>query len=158
MPSPTFTPITGLIRDMSPLPDDCCSQMVSLISSDGPSSLILSPESYVVNHLMLRPGMRITAFYDADQPVPLIFPPRYHAEIVTTKGANEQVTVQYFDDQLVSADQSLSLNIARSTRVLTSNGQMFPCSPGGHMLIVYYQTTTRSIPAQTTPTRIIVLC
>ena len=158
MAFPTFTPITGFIREMNPLPDDCCSQMISLISSDGPSSLILSPETYVINSLMLRPGMRITAFYDADRPVPLIFPPRYHADIITTKSPDEQVIVQYFDDQLVSADQSLSLNIARSTRVLTSNGQLFPCSPGEHMLVVYYRTATRSIPAQTTPSRIIVLC
>lgn len=158
MAFPTFSPITGLIREMTPMPDDCCSQTVSLISSDGPTNLILSPETFVVNSLMLRPGMRITAFYDADKPVPLIFPPQYHAEIVTTKNANEQVTVQYFDEDLLSADQTLSLNIARSTRVLTANGQMFQCSPGGHMLVVYYSAATRSIPAQTTPSRIIVLC
>lgn len=40
----------------------------------------------------------------------------------------------------------------------TENGQNFTCSPGGRVLLVYYTTTNRSLPPQTTPRRIIVMC
>ena len=102
--------------------------------------------------------MNVTAFYDASLPVPLIFPPQYQAVIIGRKSPNETIYAGFFNNNLVSEDNSLKLNLSRSTEVLTSNGQRFNCNPGGQLLIVYYTTTTRSIPPQTTPRRIIVMC
>lgn len=66
---------------------------------------------------------------------------------------------QTFKDKYIPLiDQSLKLNIAPSTEIMTSNGQRFTCSLGGQLLVVYYSATTRSIPPQTTPRRIIVMC
>jgi len=42
--------------------------------------------------------------------------------------------------------------------VVTTNNQTFMGNPGNHTLVVLYSQTTRSIPAQTTPEKIIVLC
>ncbi|MDY3022040.1 MAG: hypothetical protein SOS50_07710 [Oliverpabstia sp.] len=66
--------------------------------------------------------------------------------------------LNYFDRNLLAGDGSLQLNIGRNTEITTLNGQSFPCSPGNRSLLVYYTATTRSIPPQTTPQRIIVLC
>ena len=57
-----------------------------------------------------------------------------------------------------ASDGSLQLNIAGGTVIKTLNGQNITCNLGGHMLLVYYTVTTRSIPPQTTPRKIIVLC
>ena len=45
-----------------------------------------------------------------------------------------------------------------STTVVTQNNQTYLGNPGGHTLVVLYSQTTRSIPPQTTPDKIIVLC
>ncbi len=59
---------------------------------------------------------------------------------------------------IVSADNTLRLNISPMTNILTVNGQRFTCSPRNMELLVYYTTSTFSIPAQTTPQKIIVMC
>lgn len=158
MPNPAFIPITGVISNISSMSNDCCSSMVSIRNSDGITNFVLSPSTYVVQETPLRIGMRITAFYDASLPVPLIFPPQYQAVFITRAQPNETVFAGYFGNDLVSEDNSLRLNIARTTEVITSNGQRFTCDLGGRLLLVYYTASTRSIPAQTTPRRVIVIC
>ena len=83
---------------------------------------------------------------------------QYRAELVTSLRRNQQVKLSYFDDSLTSADNTLRLNIGPTTNVETLNGQQYTCSPENSELLVYYTTTTFSIPAQTTPQKVIVLC
>ena len=66
--------------------------------------------------------------------------------------------LDYFDESLTSEDNTLRLNIGPTTNVETLNGQQYTCSPENSELLVYYTTTTFSIPAQTTPQKVIVLC
>ena len=44
------------------------------------------------------------------------------------------------------------------TNVVTLNGQSYTCSPENSELLVYYTNTTFSIPAMTTPQKIVVMC
>ena len=90
--------------------------------------------------------------------MPLIFPPRYTAVMIGRKSPQETIYAGYFDENLIAADQKLALNISESTQIITANGQRFLCSPGNHILMVYYTVTTRSIPPLTTPRKIIVMC
>lgn len=153
----TFVPVTGTIFRVNS-GDDCCSQMVSLRTENGVVNFIVGPETMVVDSRQLRPGMEVTAFYDGSVPVPMIFPPQYRAWIITVRSRNEQVMINFFDRNLLAQDRSLQLNIDRNTDIKTSNGQNFNCRPENQVLLVYYSATTRSIPPQTTPRRIIVLC
>lgn len=155
---PTFVPVTGIIQNISPMNNDCCNSMISIRNENGITNFVLSPATYVVQETQLRLGMRVTIFYDSNLPVPAIFPPQYQAVFITRLQPNETVFAGYFNDELVAEDNSLRLNIARTTEILTSNGQRFSCELGGHLLIVYYRNTTFSIPPQTTPRRIIVIC
>ena len=100
----------------------------------------------------------MAAFYDTSLPAPAIYPPQYQAELVTVLRQNQNVTLDYFDRNLVSEDNSLKLNLSPTTRISTLNGQRFSCNPGDEELLVYYTNTTFSIPAQTAPQRIIVMC
>lgn len=154
----TLMPVTGIIQNVSIFDENCCQQQVAVRSDSGISHFIVSPDTYVVGEVRLRPGMAVTAFYDASLPVPLIFPPRYQAVIIGRKNPSEHIFAGYFDETLTAENDALKLNISRATEVVTSNGQIFSCRPENQMLVVYYSETTRSIPPQTTPRKIIVLC
>lgn len=138
---------------------DGCYKLISV--EDGNGSLVnfvVEPCTYFVNQEIVTAGDMITGFYDADDPVPLIFPPQFRA-IVMAKNTNfANVKVAYFNNELVSSDNTLKLNIAPYTQILLRNGQPFTRNPANQNLIVIYGPTTRSIPAQTTPYKIIVLC
>lgn len=152
-----YVPVTGTIINIT-RGMDCCSQMLSLRVDDGIINFMVGPETLIVDSRRLVPGMRVTAFYDSTLPVLLIFPPQYRAQIVAVHGRNEQVALNYFDSRLLAADHSLQLNIIGTISVETANGQDFNCNPGNRTLLVYYSAVTRSIPPQTTPGRIVVLC
>ena len=152
-----FEPIIGTIINMA-RGNDCCSQMMSLRTENGIVNFMITSETRIIDSRQLRPGLRVAAFYDASLPVPLIVPPQYRAQIITVLGRDEQVMINEFNRNLVAVDNSLQLNIARNTNIETINGQNTSCNPGNQTLLVYYTTTTRSIPPQTTPRRIIVLC
>ncbi len=152
-----YVPIIGTIISIS-RGNDCCSQMMTLRTEDGIANFVVSPQTQVIDSRQLRAGMRVAAFYDSSLPMPLIFPPQYRAQIVTTIGRNEQVMLRDFDRNLLAADGSLQLNIAGNTLIRTVNGQSFHCNLSDRTLLVYYTVTTRSIPPQTTPSRIIVFC
>ena len=158
MPNPNFTPVTGIIQNIRPVQGQCCNQMIRLLTETGPVTLQLSPETYIAGGRPLRPRMRIATFYDANLPAPLIFPPIYQAILITPLQTGQQVAVNFFDENLLAEDQSLSLILDRTTTIVTANGQRYTCPPGGNLLMVYYKNTTRSLPPQTTPEKIIVLC
>lgn len=158
MESMKLSPIAGMIRQVQPVMNECCRQMITIQNADGIHNFIISPDTYVVDMVKMRVGMTVTAFYDANLPIPLIYPPQYQAAVVGRSHVNETMLISYFDENLLAQDESLRLNISRATEVITSNGQEYVCPIGDNVLIVYYAVTTKSIPPQTTPRKIIVMC
>jgi hypothetical protein len=100
----------------------------------------------------------VTGFYDVNVPVILIYPPQYQALIIIKDNPYQNVKVDYFNSQLVSSDGQLQLNISSNTPILLQNDQPFTLNPGNRNLLVVFGPATFSIPAQTTPYKIIVLC
>lgn len=121
-------------------------------------NFVVEPSTYFVDHAMVMVGDPVIGFYDADAPAPLIYPPQYRAVVMAVNTPYQNVKVSFFNRQLLSSDGSLKLNISSNTRVLLENGQAFNRNPANRNLIVVYGATTRSIPAQTTPSQIIVMC
>lgn len=154
----SLVPITGIIRNISQSPNNCCNQTITINTPQGINNFVLSPETAVVGSAQLRTGMPVAAFYDSTKPVPLIYPPQFQTELITPLQGDETVALKFFRRNLTASDNSLRLNLSRNTRILTLNGQRYSCPPSGNFLLVYYSVTTRSIPPQTTPRKIIVLC
>lgn len=154
-----FQRVTGIIQNITS-GNDCCSQMVSVMTDTDMETVnfIVSPETQVIDNVRLRKGMRVASFYDTSLPAPAIFPPQYQAELITSLRRDQNVMLSYFDENLTSEDNSLTLNLTPFTNVVTANGQRYTCFPGNADLLVYYTTTTFSIPAQTTPQKVIVMC
>lgn len=153
-----LTPIYGVIQNISPSQNQCCDSLITLLTSNGIVRFAAGPDTSIIDAARLSPGMSVAAFYDPNLPVPLIFPPQYQAIIIARRRQNENVAAGFFNRNLIAADQSLQLNIGSSTEITTANGLPFNCGPGGQYLIVFYTATTRSIPPQTTPRRIVVFC
>ena len=136
-----------------------CYKLMSV--EDGHGSLVnfvVSPNTYFVDHVMVAVGDMVTGFYDSMAPTPLIFPPQFRALVMARDNQYQNVEVDFFNSQLVNSDNTLRLNIGLSTQIVLENGQAFTRSPTNRNLIVVYGPTTRSIPAQTTPYKIIVMC
>ena len=150
--------VAGTVTRIVNQNEDCYGQMVSLVTDRGPVNILLSADTQVIDSRMLHTGLRIAAFYDANAPVPMIYPPQYRALLITALSFGEEIFLGDFDQNLTASDGSLQLHLGPGTAIVTGNGQSCSCGPGGHTLLVYYSTTTRSIPPQTTPRRIVVLC
>lgn len=136
-----------------------CYKLMSVTNATGSLvNFVISPRTYFVNHITVGIGDNIIGFYDANVPVPLIFPPQYRAIVVGEITPYENITVDYFDENLVNSNNTLKLNITSDTEILLENDQTFNLNPKNRSLIVVYGPTTKSIPAQTIPYKIIVLC
>lgn len=121
-------------------------------------NFVVAPTTYFVNHETVSTGDKVTGYYDGNAPALLIFPPQYQALIMVKESTQQNVKVDYFNNQLESSDGQLKLNLSPYTQILLANDQTFLENPSNRNLIVIYGPTTKSIPAQTTPYKIIVWC
>ncbi|WP_404332278.1 hypothetical protein [Mesobacillus maritimus] len=138
---------------------DGCYKLITVENGMGTVvNFVVTPNTYFVDHAIVAVGDRITGYYDGDAPAPLIYPTQYRALIIVKDHPSQNVKVDFFNRQLVSKDGRLQLNLSSYTQILLTNGQPFSRNPANRDLIVIYGPSTKSIPAQTTPYRIIVLC
>ena len=136
-----------------------CYKLISVDNGLGASvNFVVSPTTYFVDHVMVAVGDRVTGYYNGNAPVPFIYPPQYQALVMVKNSSFQNVKVDYFNSQMVSSDGQLQLTISPNTQIVLTNGQPFSRNPVNRDLIVIYGPATRSIPAQTIPYRIIVLC
>ncbi len=136
-----------------------CYKLMSVDNGYGNTvNFVVAPTTYFVDQEVLSVGDQVTGFYDANAPAPLIFPPQFNALIMCKNTSGQFVKVDHFDDQLVSSDHTLQLTMNPATKVVLKNGQPFTGNLSNRDLLVVYGATTRSIPAQTTPYQIVVLC
>lgn len=136
-----------------------CYKLMSVDNGTGSNvNFVIEPDTYFVDQAMVRAGDRVTGYYDGNAPVPLIYPPQYRALVMVKETPNQNVKVDFFNSQLISSDGMLKLNLAPTTRFRLKNGQRFTGNPANRNLIVIYGPSTFSIPAQTTPYRVIVWC
>ncbi len=158
-----FSPIEGTVTSISDFPfgnsASACTLLFSVQTIYGETySVVLNPNTYVLNQAPIRQGDRIIAFYDTLAPMPLIYPPQYQAVVIVKPARNQYAMLDTFDQNLRNSDNSLVLNLSTRTNIRTQNGQIYPGRLGGQLLLVLYSATTRSIPAQTTPDTIVVFC
>jgi hypothetical protein len=160
-----FQPFSGIITMINDfLIDESgdglgCYKLMSVENGYGNLvNFVIQPDTYFVDHVMVSRGDIVTGFYDINSPVPLIFPPQFRAIVMSKDSRYQNVKVDYFNNQLVSSDNSLKINIAPWTQIVLENGQAFTGNPSNRNLIVVYGPTTRSMPAQTSPYKVIVMC
>ncbi len=160
----TFARVTGTIVEMVPVRMgnrrvNPCLIFVTVEDVDGNTvNFTISPNTYVADYETLSVGMMCTFWYRTDAPVPLIYPPQYNAVVVAPERNGRRMDVSFYNTALVNEEQNLQLNIDNGVEIRTTNNQYFQGSPANRNLVVFYENSTRSIPAQTTPNKIVVLC
>ena len=149
----------GILIQQSEWDNSPCSRLFTLQDQDETvMEFVITPETYVIGGNQSRNGRTVTAYYDMDAPAPAIYPPRLNAEIIVVEQRGIQVKVDWFGRDMVSSDRTLRINPSAETVIMTQNGLPYEGSLARKNLIVFYTISTRSIPAQTTPQEIIVLC
>ncbi|MFF2753775.1 stalk domain-containing protein [Psychrobacillus sp. NPDC058041] len=107
-----------------------------------------------------KKGQKIDAYYDKNKPMIMIYPPQISPELVIIND-NEKfgnVKVSKFDNKFVSLDNDLKLNIGKETIIVNEKGEKLDQKEiTDKELVVFYTVSTRSIPAQTTPSKIIAI-
>ncbi len=150
-----FSSITGTVKKLADLGGF---RFAWIETKEGKSSFVtISKDTFIANNANLTEGTVITSFYNSNAPMLMIYPLRYKAEVVIVPEETQNVKVDRFDKDLMSSDNNLKLNISDKTEILLQDGTKYQGSLENRRLVVYYGPTTRSIPAQTSPSKIIVL-
>ncbi len=153
-----FNSFTGTVKEIRDSESMKGSKFITVESEGGATStIVVSSDTYVVNHAEIIVGSVITGFYDANAPMLMIYPPQYNAKVVAVENKEQNVKVDVFDKDLVSADHSLKLNINEDTKIALEDGTVYDGELANKTLVVIYGATTKSIPAQTNPSQIVVL-
>ncbi|EON70552.1 stalk domain-containing protein [Lysinibacillus sphaericus] len=107
----------------------------------------------------LQKGDKVTAYTYANKPMLMIYPPQYNPEVLIVETEEMgSVTVDFFNKDLVNADNTLKLNVGKETAVQSLSGKDVTVEDLAEQhLLVFYTITTMSIPAQTPPSKVIVL-
>lgn len=160
----SYASVSGIIVDMVPARvgvgrAEGCIIYVTVEDDDGNTvNFLMTPETFVVDWETLSVGQKCTFWYRTDAPVPLIFPPQYTAVVAARVRNSRMVDVSFYNAALINEEQTLQLNVNGMVNLRTTNNQYFQGSPANRDLVVVYENSTRSIPAQTTPKTIFVLC
>ena len=166
-PAPQFIAFTGVITDIIDYvsPNGGESNNVKLVHTKADDEnvvvFVVNEETYMVTESELKVGEKITGFYDALGIAPMIYPPQHAAAVIAVELSDtHSVMVDRFDEELTSYGETLKLNIGDKTEIIYQDGTKFEgdiSELADRKLVVVYDITTRSIPAQTAPIKVVVL-
>ena len=109
----------------------------------------------------LTDGSKITVFTGSYEPTPLILPVQYTANIIIINGDKEgNVNADTYladEEGYTNAANTLNIATADDTKIVDKNEKEYKGDLDKNDLIVFYGVSTKSIPAQTTPTKVVVL-
>lgn len=109
----------------------------------------------------LTDGSKITVFTGSYEPTPLILPAQYTANVIIINGDKEgNVNVDTYladEEGYTNAANNLNIAAADDTKIVDKDEKEYKGDLDKNDLIVFYGASTKSIPAQTTPTKVVVL-
>lgn len=109
----------------------------------------------------LTEGMEVAVVYSANSPMGMSLPPYLGSVTAVVANADaDNMMVGHFGDDLTDKTNKLQLNISDETRILNMEGAKIKLSAAdvkNRDALVFYDITTRSIPAQTTPSLVLLL-
>lgn len=109
----------------------------------------------------LTDGSKITVFTGSYEPTPLILPVQYTANVIIINGDKEgNVNADTYladEEGYTNAANTLKIAAADDTKIVDKDEKEYKGDLDKNDLIVFYGASTKSIPAQTTPTKVVVL-
>jgi hypothetical protein len=157
---PTFIKVAGTIENVEKRED---STYYTVKEDENTNVFVVNDDTLVFDNtgkeVKLQKGDKVTAYTYANKPMLMIYPPQYNPEviIVETKEMGT-VEVDFFNKELVNTDNTLKLNVGKETELLSLSGKKVKAEDLAEQhLLVFYTITTMSIPAQTPPSKVVVL-
>ncbi|QPQ31342.1 stalk domain-containing protein [Lysinibacillus sp. JNUCC 51] len=157
---PIFIKITGTIENVEKRED---STYYTVKADENTNVFVVNNDTLVYDNtgkeVKLQKGDKVTAYTYANKPMLMIYPPQYNPEviIVETKEMGT-VEVDFFNKELVNTDNTLKLNVGKETELLSLSGKKVKAKDLAEQhLLVFYTIATMSIPAQTPPSKVVVL-
>lgn len=158
---------TGKITEVADTEDG--NKVFTMDNENGGLRFVVAPTTTIVDRETgsvitadkLTEGMEVAVIYGANAPMGMSMPP-YMGQVTTVVANADKgsISVGHFNDDLLNEKDLLQLNISEKTTILTTLGTKSILSADdvkGKDAVVFYDITTRSIPAQTTPSLVLLL-
>ncbi len=158
---------TGKIIEISP--DEKGNKIVTIENEQGGLRFVVAPTTVLVDRQsnaqvaadQLKDGMEVFVVYEENAPMGMSMPP-YLGQVaaVVTNTDKGNVSVGLFNDELVNEAEKLQLNIDEKTPIRTTLGTKSILGAEdvkNQTAVVFYDMTTRSIPAQTAPSMVLLI-
>lgn len=158
---------TGKITEVADTEDG--NKVFTMDNENGGLRFVVAPTTTIVDRETgsvitadkLTEGMEVAVIYGANAPMGMSIPP-YMGQVTTVVANADKgsISVGHFNDDLLNEKDLLQLNISEKTTILTTLGTKSILSADdvkGKDAVVFYDITTRSIPAQTTPSLVLLL-
>lgn len=158
-----FDSISGIVKEVneSGTGQEKVTNVTIEESNGNPANIIIRASAFnILGNATsdIKKNDKIVGYYDTTQPMIMIYPPQYNvAAYAVNLPDSHTIKVDLFNDELVSSDNMLKLNMDDKVKIYAQDGSVYKDSIEGKELVVLYTVSTRSIPAQTTPEKIIVL-
>lgn len=165
--APDYIKNTGKIIGIENAEDG--NKIITMDNENGGLRFVVAPTTIIADRATdsiitadkLTEGMEVAVIYGANAPMGMSMPPYMgNVTAVVANADKSSISVGLFNDDLVNEADLLQLNIAESTNILTTLGTRSILSADdikGKNAVVFYDVTTRSIPAQTTPSFVLLL-
>ena len=108
----------------------------------------------------LEEGMEVSIYYEKNTIMLMSYPPQLGPDVVLVRseGKDLNIKIDKFDKELVSDDNFLKLNINDEVELVDLEGNELEKEDLVNKdLVVFYTASTRSIPAQTTPEKVVAI-
>ena len=107
----------------------------------------------------IKKGDSLGVFIKSNTPMTSSLPPQVSPQVIVLNNSEETlVEVDFFNSELVNKTNTLKLNVSDETILVDSKGEKVEKKElANRDLIVFYDVTTRSIPAQTNPIKVVAL-
>lgn len=157
---PSFIKVTGIVEEVEVRN---YGTYYTIKDGENINGFAVSKETLVFDNTgkvaTLQKGDRVTAYTYANKPMILIYPPQYSPEVVILETAEPgNVAVDFFDKDLVNLDYMLKLNIGTETSIQSLSGKAVNANDvAKKYVLAFYTVTTKSIPAQTVPSKVVIL-
>ncbi|MEB2282132.1 copper amine oxidase N-terminal domain-containing protein [Lysinibacillus xylanilyticus] len=157
---PIFIKIAGTIESVEKRDD---STYYTVKEEDNTNVFVVNDETLVFDNtgkeVKLQKGDKVTAYTYANKPMLMIYPPQYNPEVIIVETKEMGIVeVDFFNKELVNTDNTLKLNVGKETELLSLSGKKVKAEDLAEQhLLVFYTIATMSIPAQTPPSKVVVL-
>ncbi len=158
---------TGKVTEIENTEDG--NKVVTIENQNGGLRFVVSATTMIVDRVTnevitadkLTKDMQVSVVYDAMSPMGMSLPPYLgNVTAVVANADKGNVCVGMFNNELVNEKEKLQLNVEKETKVLTTLGTKMILGAEdikGKNAVVFYDATTRSIPAQTSPSLVLLL-